>query len=230
MDRKRLEGILEEADSAGSAASGFERLCAASIDLLAVSGMSAMVMSAGLHHGILFSSDRRATAMEDLQFSIGEGPCLESYGRRHPVLVDDVAAHDDWPAFRSSAAEAGLAAIFAFPLQAFSAPVGVFDFYRDEPGSLPPEEVEGAMVLADAGTRLVLAVMAERPPGWLPRPLERMMEERRRVHQASGMAAVLADVDVDDALACLRAHAWAEGRSLAQVSSDLLEGRLRLDA
>jgi hypothetical protein len=168
--------------------------------------------------------------MEQLQVSLGEGPCLDAYNEQRPVLVSELRDQGSWPAFTPAAVDAGLGAIFAFPLQAFDARVGAFNFYRDEPGPLEDDDVEAATTLAELGARLVLDVVAERPPGWLPPPLEKIMGDRRRVHQATGMVAVQLRVDVDEALACLRAHAWSQGRPLGDVSADVVERRIRFEA
>jgi hypothetical protein len=230
MDQDRLDAVLMEVEQAPTSTAAFERLCTASVELLPVSGMGAMVMSGGQHGGTLFSSDSRAHTMEQLQFSLGEGPCLDSYNEQRPVLVSELSGDRSWPAFTPAAIDAGLGAIFAFPLQAFEARVGAFDFYRDQPGPLEEDEVEAGLRLAEVGTRLVLDVVAERPPGWLPPPLERMMQDRRRVHQATGMVAVQLEVDVDEALACMRAHAWSQGRPLGEVAADVVARRITFDA
>jgi hypothetical protein len=229
MDEDRVDAVMAELGHAPTSAAAFERLCTASVALLPVDGMGAMVMSGGQHRGTLFASDSLAHTMEQLQFSLGEGPCLDAYNERRPVLVAELSGERSWPAFTPAAIDAGLGAIFAFPLQAFEARVGAFDFYRDEPGTLGADDVETALTLAEVGTRLVLDVVAERPPGWLPPPLERMMEDRRRVHQATGMVAVQLEVDVDEALACLRAHAWSQGRPLGEVAADVVARRIRFD-
>lgn len=189
-----------------------------------------MAISGGQHRGTLFSSDERARTMEDLQFSLGEGPCLDCYHERHPVLVPEVAGQRQWPAFAESASAAGLAAIFAFPLVAYDAPVGAFNFYRDQPGGLDDGQVQVGMTLADVATRLVLDAMAKQPPEWLPPSLETFMRERREVHEATGMLAVQLQVGVDEALAYLRAYAWSHGRPLGEVSVDVVERRLRFDS
>jgi hypothetical protein len=230
MDQDRLDAVLVEVEQAPTSTAAFERLCTGSVELLPVSGMGAMVMSGGQHGGTLFSSDSRAHTMEQLQFSLGEGPCLDSYNEQRPVLVSELSGDRSWPAFTPAAIDAGLGAIFAFPLQAFEARVGAFDFYRDQPGPLEEDEVEAGLRLAEVGTRLVLDVVAERPPGWLPPPLERMMQDRRRVHQATGMVAVQLEVDVDEALACMRAHAWSQGRPLGEVAADVVARRITFDA
>ncbi len=49
------------------------------------------------------------------------------------------------------------------------------------------------------------------------------------VYQAQGMTMVDLGVSLVDALARLRAHAFAADRSLQDVARDVVEGRLRLE-
>src|SRR5262249_10076959 len=192
-------------------------------------GIGAMAMSGREHRGTLFSSDARAATMEDLQFSLGEGPCLDAYHGQRPVLVAELAEDRGWPAFTPAATDAGVAAIFAFPLQLRSARVGALNFYRDRPGALQGDDVLGAVALSEVAVRLGPASGADSPPGWLPGGLEEATHERRGVHQATGMVSVQLGLGTQEALAILRAHAWAEGRSLGEVADDVVARRLRFD-
>ena len=84
---------------------------------------------------------------------------MDATAWRSPVLVPDLAgtsAHGRWPVFAPAAMDRGIRAMFAFPVTAGAALVGVLDVYRAEPGSLRPRELADALVLADAV--LVLAL------------------------------------------------------------------------
>ena len=66
--------------------------------------------------------------MEDLQFTFGEGPCVECSRTGRPVLQPDLArtGPDRWPGFSAGALEAGIRAIFAWPLRVGGIRLGVF--------------------------------------------------------------------------------------------------------
>ena len=49
------------------------------------------------------------------------------------------------------------------------------------------------------------------------------------IYQAAGMITVQLDVDIPEALARLRAHAYAEERPLREVARDVVGRRLRLE-
>ena len=109
----------------------------------------------GRHHaddhdrprGVLCSSDSTSGAVEDLQFTLGEGPCVDACRSGLPVFEPDLAAPgvSRWPAFTPPAMLAGVRAIFGFPLQVGSVRLGALDLYNDQPGDLRPEQVAEAV-------------------------------------------------------------------------------------
>ena len=100
----------------------------------------------------LWASDEVARKLDDLQFSLGEGPCVEAFVYRRPVLVADLTkhAHPRWPVFAAAALRTPVRALFVLPVQAGAITVGVLDLYRDTPGMLEPDELTGALCAADA--------------------------------------------------------------------------------
>ena len=52
---------------------------------------------------------------------------------------------------------------------------------------------------------------------------------RLEVYQAQGMVMVDLGVGIEEAMARLRAHSYAEGRSIGDVAKDIVAGKLTLD-
>ncbi|WP_214369266.1 GAF domain-containing protein [Pseudonocardia sp. H11422] len=93
-----------------------------------------------------------ARDLDELQFSLGEGPCVEAFTERRPVLVADLAALTDhrWPMVAAAVSRSPVRALFVLPLQIGAITVGVLDLYRDTPGMLEPDDLAGALRAADA--------------------------------------------------------------------------------
>ena len=103
--------------------------------MLSVTGAVIAVIGDGQHRGAIAVSDRTYVAVDDLQFSLGEGPCIAADRSAGPVLEPDLdLAVDQWPAFVPAAVGHGVRAAFAFPLRMGAVHVGVLSLYRDSGG------------------------------------------------------------------------------------------------
>jgi hypothetical protein len=207
-----------------------QRLCAACTQALPVSAV-ALTLTVGVGHGgTVASSNGPAAVLEDLQYDLGEGPCLEACRDGRPVLQSDLprTGLSRWPAFTAAAAESGIAAMFAFPLQVGAIQLGVLSLYRDLPGALGRADLAEALAFAEAASTIVLHLQEGTPPGMELHPrLADAVESRREVHQATGMITVQARVGLTEALLLLQGYAYGSGRPVLDVAKDVVARRLR---
>jgi hypothetical protein len=139
-------------------------ICRACVRCLDVHGAAISLLSATTSQTTLSATDPTAAALEDLQFTLGEGACVEAAGSERPVLIPDI--HDPglttrWPMFAAAVAEqTGVRAMFALPLQLGTINLGVLDLYRNTPGPLHGHELRDAVAAADTATLMLLAVPA----------------------------------------------------------------------
>lgn len=207
------------------------RLCEVCAEVTAMSGAGIMLMSGDVPRGSVCSTDAVSALIEELQYSLGEGPCVDAYHFDVPVLEPDLARPRTlrWLAFAGPALDAGVRSVFGFPLQVGAVRLGALNLYRTWPGELTADEHADALVMADVAAQAVLVMQAGAPPGQLAAELENGADFRYVVHQASGMVAVQLDVSVAQALIRLRAHAYGNGRRLPDVARDVVDRMLRFD-
>lgn len=230
--------ILAALAAAGPAATWPDQLvedCRAATDMSGI-GLAVTSPAGG---AILAATDGHARQMEDLQFTLGEGPCMDASRTARPVLCPDLAVDSAtrWPAFVSRATQAGVAAAFAFPLQVGAVGIGVLDLYRTERGALTGSQFGEAVAFADAAVAVLLHVQGRGEDGALvlagengPVPdWAEVLDRRAVVHQAAGMISVQLEADLAVALVRLRAHAFAAGRPMVDVATDVVARRLRFD-
>lgn len=166
-----------------------------------------------------------AEELEELQFTIGRGPGLDASAGNGPVLAPDLAGQEArrlWPDFTTAAAERGIASMFAFPVAMGAALIGVLDIYRTRPGQLSPDELATGLLYADAALVLALDRRGEILSGPDELASTALSARRAQVHQAAGMIAARTGLPVTDALVMLRARAYAEGVSLADLAAGVL--------
>jgi len=222
--------LAQVADVLGDVGGGpvLDRLAILCVDMLSVTGAGIVVIGDGQHRGAVAVSDPAYGAVDDLQFSLGEGPCIAADESGAPVLEPDLAlAVGHWPAFVPAALGNGVRAAFAFPLQIGAIRIGVLNLYRDTPGDLDGTDLRDAIAFTHIATHLLLELEVGLPLGMLPDRLAEIVDHRAHVHQASGMIAAQLHVDVATALVRLRAFAWSRDRSLDDVAADVVARVLR---
>jgi hypothetical protein len=144
-----------------------------------------------------------------------------------PDLADPLTPR--WLAFTGPALDAGVRAVFGFPLHVGAVRLGALGLHRDEAGPLEGEQHADALAMADVAAQAVLLLQAEAPPEALAAELEAGADFQYVVHQAAGMVAAQLEVTVGQALIRLRAHAFGNDRPLAEVARAVVARTLRFD-
>jgi hypothetical protein len=227
-----LAGVLTGGERGPAAA---DRLCAACLPLLEIDAAAISLIDDGQSRGTFGASDAAARELDALQFTCGEGPCLEATTSMAPVLVPDLESPDEyrWPAFRDAAQRAGVRAVFAVPVRVGRIGLGALDLFRSVPGALSFTQLAHAALIADAGAQILLDVVDDGADGAArAAPLEQWAQvaslSRIDVYQATGMIMAQLDISPVDALVRLRAYAFAHELSASQVAELVISRRLRM--
>jgi hypothetical protein len=169
--------------------------------------------------------------LEDLQFTLGEGPQVTCSIGRRPVFQPDLEAYsvNVWPTFTPQALRLGIRSVFSFPLNVGAISVGVLDLYREETGYLTSDQLATALAYSEAATVVLLRTGDVADPDRLSSGLETPFAVQAEVHQATGMVAVQASVDLRTALVMLRARSFSLGRTVTDVARDVVTRVIRFD-
>ena len=222
-----LEALLDEEGLVDT-----KRLCEACVQITGVTGAGIMLMSGDVRRGSICTTNEVSAIIEQLQYDLGEGPCVDAYEQDQAISEPDLASPRvaRWLAFSGPALDAGVRAVFGFPLQLGAVRLGALNLYSVTAGSLSDEQHADALVMADIVAQAVLLLQAGAPPGNIASELERGADFHYVVHQASGMVAAQLEVSVAQALIRLRAHAFGNDRPLEDVARDVVARTLRFDA
>jgi GAF domain len=232
--RVRLGQSMSGADTPHAAA---DQLCHACVDLLDVDGASISLMYEGTTRGTFGSSGDLGKRLDELQFTYGEGPCLDAVRDGAPVLIPDF---DDplelrWPAFAEALLASGVRAVFALPIAIARDNVGALDLFRRARGALSDDAMAGGLWAAELAALPLLDLMTAAldwdsaepgAEGWQ----QLASLERVEVYQATGMIVGALEVGPVEALVRLRAHAIAVGQTASEVAWAIIERRLTLDS
>lgn len=233
---RRVRALIEQErmpeDGLVGAARQLHGLCRVAARILPAKAVAVSLMTAQGPTGIVAALDEESEAVEELQFILGEGPCWEAFQTRAPVLVPDMQGDTArrWPGYSAAVQSHGLRSTFAFPLQVGSAPLGVLGVYREQPGALGDDALANSLALASIATETLIEGQGEAKVGEAPSGVEQALESSFAVYQAQGMVMVQLGVPLDEAMARLRAHAYANDRTLGAVARDVVVRTLAFEA
>ncbi|WP_162908366.1 GAF domain-containing protein, partial [Allorhizocola rhizosphaerae] len=133
-------------------------VCETAIRVAEVDSAAIVVTAAATPREAVYVSDPVAAVAEELALTLGEGPGVDALAGGVVLAADitDAAFLARWPMFAPAAAQAGVRAVFAVPLQAGGIRLGVMDLYRSQPGGLDGGQLAGARILADTACALLL--------------------------------------------------------------------------
>ncbi len=213
------------------------RTCCASsaCRYLGVDAAALSLVDAGESRGTFGASTEAARLLDALQFTTGEGPCMEAVLVGRPVLVPDLRRDDGlrWPAFQDAAERAGVRAVFAMPIRTGRVIFGALDLFRSTPGPLSLAQLADAVLVANAAAQILLAVVMEgvdETGGPALAEWEQVASMARiEVYQATGM--IMAQLQVPAALALLRlrAYAFAHDQTANEVARQIVSRQLRME-
>jgi len=229
MPGSRLRRILAELSDGGDPWSS-ARLCVVCPGIVEVDGAGVMLMSGDIPRGSLCTSNEVSQLIEELQYTLGEGPCMDAYQQDRVVAEPDLAepVTSRWLAFSPPALQAGVRAVFGFPLRVGAVRLGALNLYRTRPGPLDADQHANALAIADVVARWVLEAQAGAPSDAVAEELEIGADFHFVVHNAAGMVSVQQGISVTEALIRLRAFAFSSDRLLPDVAQDVIDRKLRL--
>ena len=179
------------ADGPSEGAGRSRHICQLCAQLLGITGAGISMVTVTGNRGIVCATDEVSARIEDLQFTLGEGACVEAVKGGVPVMVNDLhepgdVAVERWPAFMEGIAAAGVRAVFALPLRIGGVSVGALDLYRDLPGKLTTGQLSAALTAANAAAVALLHLGTGYGDSFAD-DTDGRAAYQMQVHQASGM-------------------------------------------
>lgn len=223
QDRRKLGAWWGASWRSGPAADRVAELCAECVRVSQVDGGGVSVMTDSGTGVAMFATDTISSEIEDLQLTLGEGPCVDAASSGSPVLVADLSDRGEgvggrWPLFQGEASRIGVRAVFAFPIRIGAIGLGTLDLFRLRSGPLGDDELAEALRAVDLLGMALLDYDSYQHG-------DDLLSPAMVVHQAAGVAMVQLEATIEQAMLRLRATAYAEGIPINVLAADLVSGR-----
>ena len=185
--------------------------------------MAGITMLVDGRAGTAFFTEEEVPEVDQAQYDLGAGPCLESFRTGKAVVVESTSADGRWPEFCRVAVEHGVRSILSLPLVAGSGSLGALNLYAPEPAAFTDEHVRTASRFAtQAGV-----VLANASAYWGAREraqgLALAVVNREVIGQAKGILMAQSGIGPGEAFKLLRQVSSRENRKLRGVAADIVQ-------
>ena len=166
----------------------------------------------------LGSTDSLAVQADDLQYELGEGPCLDAL-EADWIRTGDAATDGRWPGWGPRAVELGLSSMLSVRMVSTGETVGSLNLYSTRRGRfVDPETVDLAVLFAVHAANALAS--ARRLSG-----LETAMSSRHAIGMAQGILMERFQLDEHQAFAFLSRLSSHQNRKLRDIAGDLVATR-----
>jgi GAF domain-containing protein len=164
-------------------------------------------------------SDPLAARVDELQYELGDGPCLQAMRDGQVARIDNTADKARWPEFEAQAAAHGIRSCLALPLNADGRPVGALNLYARSVAAFGPAETQRAADFAqNASGALALAVRLASHAALIDQ-LRSSLASRTVIDQALGIIMARERCTQDRAFAILRSASQNSNVKLRDIAS-----------
>lgn len=168
------------------------------------------------------SADVLGRLLDEQQYDIDEGPCLEAVRTGAAVSAPDVASETRWDGYPALVLAQGIGSIHSEPLLVRERPLGALNMYAVAPSAFTPEvqgQVRALAHLASAGMAGALKNFDEIT---LTSRLRRALTTRGVIDQAVGIIIAHRHVTPEEAFAVLRRISQTRNVRLHEVAGELV--------
>ena len=200
------------------------------VEVLDVSAAGLMLAAPEGDLRAVASSSEAMRLVELFELQTQEGPCLDCYRTREPVLNQHLGeAEGRWPQFAPVAIKAGFHSVHALPMRLRGDVIGALNLFRADRAEMEDADVVTGQALADVATITILQHRAVIESRLVNAQLSHALNSRVIIEQAKGVLAERAHVGMEAAFARMRNHARNHNLKLVEVAERVLDGTLGVE-
>ena len=170
----------------------------------------------------LAASDERAMRIDQLQYDVDEGPCLETLATGKPHYIVDTATERRWPSFCSAAQEQGVRSCLGLPLTGPTGLVGGYNFYSMWPDAFAPDARGQLEVFAGNAAGAVAVAMKLADQTQMSDDLHEALTSRAVIDQATGIIMAQQRCGAAAAFDILRRASQNRNAKLREVAAEIV--------
>ena len=160
---------------------------------------------------------------DELQYELGEGPCLRAWDTVSVQYVPDTTTDPRWPEWGRTVARAGIRSALSVPLVVQGQEIGAIQVYATEPHAFTDHEEYLLSLLAGPAAALLGDARTRRQPPRLDHTVQEAVTDRDRIERAVGVLMERRQLTEPTARSRLLDTSRAQGETLAQTAGHVLD-------
>lgn len=169
------------------------------------------------------AADELASQLDEQQYEIGDGPCLQALASGEVVDVPDLRTESRWDGYPTIAMGHGILAMHSVPLMVDGKPVGVLNVYARSPNAFGAVDQQLMQLLAGQAAIAVTAALRHYDEVTLSDHLRIALSSRSVIDQAIGIVMAQQRGTPEQAFAVLRTISQRRNIKLRVVAAGLVD-------
>ncbi len=164
------------------------------------------------------ATDDLVTEIDQLQYKVGEGPCVDAIADHETYRTGDLATESRWPNFALAASATGICSMLSYRLFVSRTTMGALTLYSTEPDAFSDDAVADGLVFAGHAAIALAGAQTEAQ-------LVTALESRDAIATAKGILMERHRVDPAQAFAMLVEASQNANVKLHDVAAWLIDNR-----
>jgi transcriptional regulator with GAF, ATPase, and Fis domain len=199
----------------------YDALCHSAVEFIDGCDHASLMLRRNGRNQTVAASDEVARGIDDLERSVGEGPCLDAIDESEPDthICSDLTSGSQWPKLAEQILQkTQVKGMAGFRIRQDGQKVGALNVFSDTPGALTDHSLEQAIML----TAFASVAMAALDRGEEATTLRRGLQSNREIGKAIGLLMAMHDIDDERAFQMLSTVSQEMNIKLAQVASQVI--------
>lgn len=163
------------------------------------------------------------TEIDDIQYGLGEGPCIRAAAEAQPVRSGSLGGDSRWPRFGGRIARMGVHSVVSLPLISPDGVVGAMNVYAHAKNAFDDRAVELGMLYAAPAAIAVQNAQILAQTRRLAEQLQAALETRGVVDRAVGILMSRSGGTAAETMSRLRELSQSEHRKLSVVAQSIVD-------
>ncbi|MFJ7769785.1 GAF and ANTAR domain-containing protein [Streptomyces sp. NPDC097107] len=168
------------------------------------------------------SAGRTALDLDERQYGLDDGPCLQALRTGEEVMVADMLGDQRWDSYPAHAVACGTRSSMSLPIAAHTHTAGALNLYSPKPDGFADADLAGLRLIAAQATGAIALAQRIADAQEFARDLETAMRSRSVIDQAIGAIMAQQRCDAEQAFGILRNASQNRNIKLRDLCRDLV--------